>query len=178
LYYKLKLIIIGNGGTGKSTLADKLAKELDIPVTHLDRLTFGKNWVRLDEAEFKNKLTGILAGDNWIVEGWSYHSTVKQRIEASETVFYLAYPAWFSYMNSVKRHLQYTFKHNPYDPPDSWIWRKTIRMFKAMNIVRKIYEPELRSWLKQYEAKKEIHIFKNRKELNRFLPVYIKNNKI
>ncbi len=34
-----RILIIGNGGTGKSTLADRLGKEYDIPVTHLDLLS-------------------------------------------------------------------------------------------------------------------------------------------
>lgn len=29
-----RIIIIGNGGTGKSTLGDYLSRELAIPVTH------------------------------------------------------------------------------------------------------------------------------------------------
>jgi adenylate kinase family enzyme len=38
----LKIIIVGNGGTGKSTLGEKLGKELNIPVSHLDRLGLKK----------------------------------------------------------------------------------------------------------------------------------------
>ena len=156
----MKIIITGNGGTGKSTLADKLGKLLKLPVTHLDTITFGRNWVRLDETEHRKILYEILSGNNWIVEGWSYQSTMKERMDAAEIIIYLAYPPWFSYMNACKRHLQYTFKQNPYDPPGSWIWKKTIRMFKAMNLVRKIYEPEFNLWLKDYYGKKMIFVIK------------------
>lgn len=161
----MKIIITGNGGTGKSTLADKLGKKLNLPVTHLDTITFGRNWVRLDENEHKQKLTEILSGGKWIVEGWSYQSTMKTRMDVSEIIIYLAYPAWFSYLNALKRHLQYTFRQNPYDPPNSWIWKKTIRMFKAMNLVRKVYEPEFKLWLDEYKNSKLIFVIKKRKEL-------------
>jgi adenylate kinase family enzyme len=161
----MKIIITGNGGTGKSTLAEVLGEKLNLPVIHLDKISFGKNWVRLDENEHRKILREILKSDNWIVEGWSYQSTMKERMEAAGIIIYLAYPAWFSYMNAVKRHLQYTFRYNPYDPPKSWIWKKTIRMFRAMNLVRRVYEPEYRLWLDEYRSTKLIFVIKKRKEL-------------
>ncbi len=163
----MKIIITGNGGTGKSTLADKLGSLLELPVTHLDTITFGKNWVRLDENEHRKILNERLSESKWIIEGWSYQSTMKERMNAAEIIIYLAYPAWFSYMNAVKRHLQYTFRYNPYDPPDSWIWKKTIRMFKAMNLVRKVYEPEFILWLEGYKSKKRVFVIKKRSELKK-----------
>ncbi|MCI0450420.1 MAG: topology modulation protein [Chlorobi bacterium] len=126
----MKLLIIGNGGTGKSTLAERLGRELGIQATHLDTLGFGKNWVRVDENEFKKKLSSILAGNDWIIDGWSYQSTMKTRIEAAEIIIYLKFNIWSCYWNALKRHIQYTFKYNSYDPPESWIWRKTIRMVR------------------------------------------------
>ena len=164
-----KIIIAGNGGTGKSTLGRQLGEILKIPVTHLDPLTFKTGWIRVPEDEFRKKLFSVLDGDKWIVEGWSYHSTIKARLEAADTIIYLDYPVWFCYWNALKRHIQYTFRQNPYDPPDSWIWKKTIRMVKAMWMVHKVYEPELREMLKDYEDSKNVYVFKKRGDLKKFI---------
>ncbi|NOS83645.1 MAG: hypothetical protein HOP31_00765 [Ignavibacteria bacterium] len=172
----MKIIITGNGGTGKSTLAEKLGKKLNLPVTHLDKISFGKDWARLNENEHRKILNEILKSDNWIVEGWSYQSTMKERIKAAGIIIYLAYPPWFSYMNAVKRHIQYTFRYNPYDPPKSWIWKKTIRMFKAMNLVRKVYEPEFRLWLDEYKHSELIFVIKKRKELKALESILVSMN--
>ncbi|HMQ78232.1 MAG TPA: hypothetical protein PKE39_05520 [Ignavibacteria bacterium] len=161
----MKIIITGNGGSGKSTLAEKLGTILQLPVTHLDKITFKKNWDRYEEHRHMQTLERVLSGKNWIVEGWSYQSTMKKRMDASDIIIYLAYPAWYSYLYAAKRHLQYTFRQNPYDPPNSWIWKKTIRMFKAMNLVRKVYEPEFKLWLDEYKVYKLIFVIKKRKEL-------------
>lgn len=164
-----KIIILGNGGSGKSTLGEKLSKNLNIPVYHLDKLTFKTGWVTVNEKEFTEKLKNILAADKWIVEGWSYNSTIAMRLDAAELIIYLEFSVWLCYWYALKRHLQYTFKQNPYDPPHSNIWKKTIRMIKAMWIVHKIYEPQLREMLIQYEESKTIVRLHSRNEVNKFL---------
>lgn len=164
-----KIIILGNGGSGKSTLGEKLSKKLNIPVYHLDRLTFKTGWITVSEKEFVEALKNILAGEKWIVEGWSYNTTIPMRLDAADLIIYLEFNVWFCYWYALKRHIQYTFKQNPYDPPNSNIWKKTIRMIKAMWMVHKIYEPQLRNFLAKYTETKTIVRIKNRKELNLFI---------
>lgn len=164
-----KVIIIGNGGTGKSTLGEKLGKMLNLPVTHLDQITWKPGWLREDENVFREKLANILSTDRWVVEGWSFHTTVKMRLDAADTIIYLEYPYWFALIYAWKRHITYAFRPNPYDPPNSPILKKTRRMFQAIKLVHEKFEPELREMLKEYEGKKNIYRFKSRKELNVFL---------
>ncbi|MBS1493426.1 MAG: hypothetical protein JST55_07945 [Bacteroidetes bacterium] len=161
-----KIIILGNGGSGKSTLGDTLSNRLKIPVYHLDQLTFNSNWTAISEKEFIDKLKGILNTEQWIVEGWSFNSTIPMRADAADLIIYLEFNIWLCYWYALKRHLQYTFKQNPYDPPNSNIRKKTRRMIKAMWMVHKVYEPQLRELLKQYSESKKIIRVKNRKELN------------
>ena len=40
-----KIAIIGGPGTGKSTLANNLGKELNLPICHLDGIHHLANWV-------------------------------------------------------------------------------------------------------------------------------------
>mgnify|MGYP001232416390 FL=1 len=164
-----KIIILGNGGSGKSTLGEKFSKYLNIPVYHLDKLTFKTGWVTVNEKEFTGQLKKILLTDEWIIEGWSYNSTIPMRLSAADLIIYLELSVWLCYWYALKRHLQYTFKQNPYDPPHSNIWKKTIRMVKAMWIVHKIYEPQLRELLTNYTESKTIIRLHSRNELNEFL---------
>jgi len=163
-----RILIIGNGGTGKSTLGAYLSRELGIPVTHLDQLSMKPGWQYIPEAEFTAKLQSILEGRTWIVEGWSYHSTMQMRLKAANVVIHLDYPIWYCYWNATKRHFRYAFKQNPYDPPNSPIWKKTKKMVKAMWRVYKHYEPEARIWLKDLPHAK-VFTFHSRRELKRTL---------
>ena len=46
-----KIAIIGGPGTGKSTLANNLGKELNLPIYHLDSIHHLANWVPRDKEE-------------------------------------------------------------------------------------------------------------------------------
>lgn len=163
-----RIFIIGNGGTGKSTLGEKLGKILCKKVYHLDKLTFKPGWIRTEEEEFKKTLDKIISGESWIIEGWSYHSTLKKRLEAADVIIYLKFPVHICYLYALKRHISYSFRQNPYDPEDSPILFKTKKMIKAMWKVYKEYEPELNVMLNKME-KKNIIVFNKRVEVNEFI---------
>ena len=64
-----RIIIIGCGGAGKSTLARKLGEVLDLPVVHLDKLFWKPGWVETSREEFDALLAMELAKDKWIMDG-------------------------------------------------------------------------------------------------------------
>ncbi|MCB0319265.1 MAG: AAA family ATPase, partial [Bdellovibrionales bacterium] len=51
-----RVLIIGNAGSGKTTLAKKLSLQLKIPLVSLDSLFWKPGWVELSRAEFDQLL--------------------------------------------------------------------------------------------------------------------------
>ena len=47
-----RILIIGNAGAGKSTFARLLAKKLQLPLVHLDKLYWQGTWEHLSREEF------------------------------------------------------------------------------------------------------------------------------
>ena len=47
-----RILIIGCGGAGKSTLARQLGKKLNLPVVHLDKIWWLPNWQNRTKEEF------------------------------------------------------------------------------------------------------------------------------
>jgi adenylate kinase family enzyme len=83
-----KILVIGSGGSGKSTVAIRLGKLLDIDVVHLDRLYWNPGWIETPRPEWHKIVQEILKRDSWIIDG-NYSNTLALRIEACDTVVFL-----------------------------------------------------------------------------------------
>ena len=62
-----KIMLIGSGGAGKSTLARKIGQILDIEVIHLDTLMWRSNWEIIDRNEQMDIQQKLVRKDEWII---------------------------------------------------------------------------------------------------------------
>ena len=97
-----RIVIIGCGGAGKSTLARQLGKKLNIPVVHLDKLWWKPNWVETSREEFDAKLAQELAKPRWIMDG-NFNRTINQRVDRCDTLIYLDFNRVACLMGVLKR---------------------------------------------------------------------------
>lgn len=83
-----KISIIGSGGAGKSTLAVKLGKKLQIPVYHLDALYWKPGWVETEREKWRSIQEDLCSQDSWILDG-NYGATLDVRLKSSDTIIFL-----------------------------------------------------------------------------------------
>jgi adenylate kinase family enzyme len=90
-----RIHVIGNSCSGKSTLAARLAKCLDIPLVELDALNWRPGWVGLNEAnpaELERLIAQATSGAAWIVAG-SYSGFARRVFwDRLETMIWLDLP--------------------------------------------------------------------------------------
>ena len=99
-----RVMIIGCGGAGKSTLARQLGEKLNLPVVHLDRLYWKPGWVQESREEFDRKLAQELGKATWILDG-NFNRTMPQRMAKCDTVIYLDFPRLTCLLGVMKRIL-------------------------------------------------------------------------
>ena len=63
----------GLSGSGKSTIARRLGRALQIDYVEMDRLFHGPNWTEPSESVFRERITNAISGDRWVLDG-NYHS--------------------------------------------------------------------------------------------------------
>lgn len=88
-----RISVIGCGGSGKTTLATILAETKNIPLLHLDCISYGENWSEVDPQVFDQSHQKWINQDQWIIEGTMIESLDK-RLRRSHRVIFLDMPRW------------------------------------------------------------------------------------
>ena len=160
-----RIIIVGSGGAGKSTLARTLGERLDLPVVHLDKLFWCGDWQHIPRDEFDAKLLDICAGEEWIIDG-NYDRTLPTRLARCDTALYLDYPTVVCLWGIVKRFLRYRGSTRPDMGGDcrekiDWEFFSWVASYRRKNRQR-----NLRLLA---ECGADVKIFTSRRQCDRFL---------
>ena len=105
-----KIVIIGSPGAGKSTLARKLGRKLQIPVVHLDRKFWLPGWIEKPRNTRIEILEKIVRKKQWIIEG-TYLSSSEPRLNAADTIIFLDIDPATCLQRIIKRHFECQDQH-------------------------------------------------------------------
>ena len=161
-----KIIIIGAGGAGKSTLAHKLGQILNIEVFHLDALFWKPNWTPTPQEEWETMTKQLLAKNSWIIDG-NFGSTMDLRIQEADTIIFLDYSTIRCLYGVIKRRIQYHGKTRP-DMGDKCPEKLDFEFIKWIAKYRNKKSPKIIEKLNELEHKTVFH-FRNPKETKNFL---------
>jgi adenylate kinase family enzyme len=101
-----RIAIVGNGGAGKTVLANQLGLLLGIPVTYLDALRYTDTWALVPEEVYAARQREIVAGDRWIIDGNSLRS-MPVRLAAADTVIIVDPPPLVCLWGILRRRWRY-----------------------------------------------------------------------
>ena len=162
-----KILVIGSGGSGKTTVAKEIAERTGLPLIHLDQLFWHPGWVPTPDQAWDRVIAEISARDEWIMDG-NYGRTLPVRLEVADTVVFLDLPRLVCTWRIVKRHLRYARRTRPDAAPGcperltwefvSWVW--TYRSRRRSDILRR---------LDAVREQKQVMVLRSQREVQRFL---------
>jgi adenylate kinase family enzyme len=86
-----RVSVVGNTGSGKSTVAAALAARLGAPCVELDAVFHQPGWTELPVEEFRARVADAAAGDAWVIDG--NYGAVRDLVWAgADTVVWLDLP--------------------------------------------------------------------------------------
>lgn len=101
-----RVVVIGNGGSGKTYLARRLAQALSLPLINLDAEYYDRGWQVTSPEVFTARQRELVAGIRWVIEG-NYASTLPIRLAAADTLVFLDLPPWACLAGLLQRRLRY-----------------------------------------------------------------------
>jgi adenylate kinase family enzyme len=88
----VKIAVVGTSGSGKTSVARRLAERYDVPHVELDALHWGPNWTPCPADEFRERVQQALTPDGWVADG-SYHGKLGDSVlERADLVVWLDLP--------------------------------------------------------------------------------------
>jgi len=141
-----RVLVIGPGGSGKSTFARRLGQVLGIEVKHLDRFYWRAGWTKPSNEEWLKTVDELTSGDSWIIDG-NFGGTLAQRVARCDTIIFLDMPRLLCLWRLTRRRMLYRNRARP-DMSEGcnekldldfidWVWnyskRSRPRVIKLLN---------------------------------------------
>jgi adenylate kinase family enzyme len=103
-----RVLIYGVTGSGKTTLAKKLAEATAIEWHSVDDLTWEPGWVEVPGDEQRRRILQICQQPEWILDT-AYGKWLDVPLERAQLIVTLDYPRWFSLQRLVRRTITRLF---------------------------------------------------------------------
>ncbi|HSC88908.1 MAG TPA: hypothetical protein VLC09_16615 [Polyangiaceae bacterium] len=136
-----KILVLGSGGSGKSTFAVRLGAARGLEVIHLDARYWLPGWVEPTKEAWIETVDRALAGEAWVMDG-NYSGTLERRLAACDTVVLLDLPRWLCLLRVVRRTLA---------------WRGRARPDMASGCPER-FEPKFLLWVWNYGSRSRVRI--------------------
>jgi adenylate kinase family enzyme len=103
-----RVLVCGNGGSGKTELAARLGARLGAPVLEVDRVRWAHGWARRPTREVRDAVERFVAQPGWVVEDGSLE-VFDLLVESADAVVWADPPAIGCAWRALKRSAARTF---------------------------------------------------------------------
>ena len=162
-----RIMIIGPGNAGKSTLAIKMAGTLQIPVFHLDQFYWLAGWIPKDKDLWEAEHALLLEKPEWIIEG-DFSNLYNIRAKHADTIIFMDMPSHTLIKRSFLRRIIYRGVSRP-DMTKGNVERFDYGYYRYIRWILRYDRSKASDLIKEHKIDKRIFILTNQKDINLFL---------
>ncbi|HKG12138.1 MAG TPA: DNA topology modulation protein [Pyrinomonadaceae bacterium] len=162
-----RVLVIGSGGAGKSTFAERLGGRTGLPVIHLDSLFWRAGWQETPRDEWAARVDELLKGGEWIMDG-NYGGTLERRLAACDTVVFLDLPRALCLWRIIRRSMRYRGRTRP-DMAEGCHERMTREFVRWVWDYPRTRRPGVLKKLGEMREGQKVFRLRSRREVMRFL---------
>jgi len=147
-----RVVILGPGASGKSTLARRLGEITGLKMVEIDKIFWQPGLSAMPREQWARVQLGLVAGAGWILDGdLGPYDAVEVRLGAADTVIFLDFSiarcAWRAFRRSCER-------------ADFWLW---------LLQYRRKSRPRLLESIAKHAPHAKLQVLRNPQEVDRFL---------
>ena len=147
-----RVLILGRGASGKSTLAKRLGAVTGLPIIELDKIFWRPGLIAMPREQWVAMQEQLVAGDRWIIEGdLGPYDDVEVRLRAADTIIFLDFSLARCAWRAIRRS---------YQRADFWRWLLAYRYRSR---------PILRAAIANHAPNAMLHVFRSPKALGQFV---------
>ena len=99
----MKIAVLGYAGSGKTYLSDYISQKENIPVLHLDKIKWDKEWKPIDNSVVLPVVTEFMAKEDWIIDGYYEYLLMNERLEQADKIILILLPRLTCFYRTLKR---------------------------------------------------------------------------
>lgn len=162
-----KVLVIGSGGAGKSTLSRQLGELLGLEVIHLDVHHWRPGWTEPSKEEWRRTVAELAARAAWVMDG-NFGGTLELRLGACDTVVFLDLPRTLCVWRVLKRIVTYRKGRRP-DMAEGCDECFDLKFLRWVWDYPRETRPKVLELLGRHAEGRRIFRLRSRREVRRFL---------
>jgi adenylate kinase family enzyme len=149
-----RVVILGRGAAGKTTLARQLGEIAGLPVIELDKLFWRSGLVPIPRAEWTELQEQLVQRDSWILDGdLGSHDAVEMRLRAADTIVLLDFSLFRCTWRALRRAPERL---------DFWRW---VVAYRRQSV------PRLRDAISRYAPNADLYLLRSPNAVKEFIAV-------
>jgi len=147
-----RVVVIGPGASGKSTLAVQLGQATGLPVIELDKVFWRPGLVGTPRDQWVAVQKSLVKENEWILDGdLGPYDAIEVRLSAADTVIFLDFSLFRCAWRAIRRSRERV---------DFWLW-----LFRY----RRVSRPFLMTAIGKHANRATIHVLRNPRAVRRFV---------